>query len=166
MKEKKKISPIIVILTIIFLAMFIILPPIFRWLLPADTDNIVAKKTNILTCERIDLFDKYKITYKITYENDLPVSNVVNFFPYTATVDEIAMIKPTSKTASQELSFFQKIEGLDVVENESKFVVTIKKPMVDVADSSSGLADYFMPNISMQQTFLASQGYNCLSTQI
>lgn len=162
MNEKKQKNPIIVILAIIFLAMFIVLPPLFRKMYPKEEDVVeVVNKSHILTCERISVVNNYKISYKVTYNNGKPTKNVVLFDYYTPTEAEKTVADSNVMTAEEELNYFKGIEGVEVAQDGNRFSLTITSATIDNVDVNSGLNDYFKSSSSEQQMFFEEQGYSC-----
>lgn len=163
MKEKKPKSPIIVLMTMIFLSMFIILPPVFRMAIPKE--EIVEEKPKIITglfCERVSVSESKKVTTKITYEDGNPVENVITYIEYVPTVEDVANNSDNmaDMTISAELVYFKGIQGIDIVEKASQVVV--KVTYLDIVNNPQEveLTKYLSEREVMIANYEA-QGYSC-----
>lgn len=167
MKEKKPKSPLIVILAIIFLSIFIVVPPLFRKLYPVEEEvEEVIESSHILSCERISVNDNYKVTYKVTYNNETPLKNVITYEPYTPTADDVASAIPDVKSAEDEMFYFVDFDSIGVVVEESRSIITITDATIKAADEESGIENYFRTNSSEQQTFFEELGGICETIQL
>lgn len=163
MKEKSPKNPILVVLTIIFLSLFIILPPVFRAYLPKEPGYVepeIVKRT--LYCEKISVVESKKITMKISYEDGVAVKNVLTFLNYTPTTDEIvndAGIVP-EKTVVQEINYLKAIAGVNVNENSSQTVIEITRQNVVDNPTMPELGSYLEGMTEATERF-ESLGFTC-----
>lgn len=163
MKQKKEKSPILVFMTIAFLAMFIVLPPVFRAVSPKQVVT-ESKKIILLSCEKISAVENYKITSKITYEKSKPVKNVINYLTYVASPGEGEFVGSGDvyvKTAAEEIALFRSFSDIKINENDTSISVTLKTENIENNSSNLELANYLQSNIDQQEMFYMSQGYSC-----
>lgn len=163
MNEKKPISPILVILAIIFLAIFIVVPPLFRVMYPVEVEEPVDT-AHILTCTRVSVKNNYLVTNKVTYNNERPVKNVITFDPYIPSDDDIANADPNEFTSSEELSLFSSNEKVTIAEDNGKYTLTLTGEVVAAISNSeepSDIGNYFLSTSSEQRTYLEGIGYSC-----
>lgn len=166
MKEKSPKSPILVLATMIFLAMFIILPPVFRLAFPAE--EVVEEKEKVITslfCERVSISEMKKITTKITYEDGVPVKNVITYIEYTPTEEDKNndTDNMADMTVAAELLYFKGINGIDILEKASQTVITVTDDNVVNNPQEVELTKY----LSEREVALANyeaQGYSCTKT--
>lgn len=160
MNEKKPISPILVILAIVFLAVFIVVPPLFRVMYPVEVEEPMDT-AHILTCTRVSIKNNYLVTNKVTYNNDSPTKNVVTFDPYVPTDDDMANADVNELAASDELAIFSNNGSITVAEEAGKFTLTLTPEVMATAGDAGDVSNYFLPSSSEQQTYLAGIGYSC-----
>lgn len=162
MQEKAPKSPLLVAATIMFLSIFIILPPMFRAYLPKVDDVVrveIVKHT--LYCEKISVAEKKKVTSKISYENDVAVLNVMTFMDYTPTDnDKKTGSKDTAYSAKQEINYLKSFAGIDVRESSSQIVFEITQQTTLDNRDESNLTNY-VGDTALATTFYESQGFTC-----
>ena len=123
--EKAEKSPLVVIATMMFLAMFIIVPPLLRTYMPKEDDGVsvvIVKKS--LYCEKIAVKEKRKITVDVLYENDVVSKNVISFMDYTPSKGEKDSVEGIMSAEHEEL-FLKSVVGADIEENASQTVITL-----------------------------------------
>lgn len=160
MNEKKPISPILVILAIVFLSVFIVVPPLFRMMYPAEVEEPMDT-AHILTCTRVSIKNNYLVTNKVTYNNDSPTKNVITFDPYVPTDDDMANADANELAASDELAIFSNNGNITVAEEAGKFTLTLTPEVIAAAGDAVDVSNYFLPTSSEQQAYLAGIGYSC-----
>ncbi len=166
MKEKKPKSTIVVLATMIFLAMFIVLPPLFRIYFPKE--EIVEEKDAVLStlsCERVSPTEALKITMKILYEDSVPVNNTITYISYAPTPEEIVNDpgSMTDMTAQAEINYFKSIADIEITENVSQTIVIITDEDVSNNPEQIQLTNYLADSDVMTSNFEA-QGYICTMT--
>ncbi len=167
MKEKKPKSPVLVLATILFLAMFIALPPIFRALYPkGDEETKTEVNKYMLACEYISVSENMKITSRISYEDDVAIKNTLTYLKYEPTEEEKLANAENSRdlTAIQEVALFKAIEGIEVSENESQTVAIITRKSLELNPDKVELERY-LPTFDMAQSALEAQGYSCIRNE-
>ncbi len=162
MKQKEEYSPLVVGAAILFLAMFIALPPLFRVLYPEEVvEDEQVNTSQILNCERISIKNNYKILYRITYENGAPLRNNISFEEYAPSDADKAVAKPDEFGAAEELTLFQGVMKEQITQNGTTYSLTITNDIVKSADPNSGITDYFKGGAGEQQAFLEGLGATC-----
>lgn len=167
MQTKKEKSPVLVISTIIALAIFIILPPVFRVAFPKDEPKENTTETiSLLTCTKTST-DSYIITSKVKYADNIPDRNTII---YSKSSQEIQpqTSSPTANNATRlamdEISFFKGIKDIKVTETENTTTVTIKQENIDNNIDNIELANYLLP-LDEQQEYYQEQEYTCSITE-
>lgn len=168
MNKKKEKSPILVIATIIFLLLFIVLPPLFRVLFPKETvkaeEDVVPNVTNyILTCEKMLSDENTKVINEIVYKDGAAITNTITYMNYTSDIEQNASLDEnvdTEKTISEELTYFKTIPGIQVTEDVDKTVVVIPKMVVTNNPENLDLANYLL-DVTKQTSYLEGQGFTC-----
>ena len=168
---KKEKSPVLVILTIFFLSLFVILPPIFRKALPKQeqlekqTDN----KLVILVCSNVFAEESYRVVSKTKYLNNNTISNVITYSKLvneqnvpTDTNVETSNTQESEKqnTVLNELKYFKSIPNLDIVDSNTNIIITINAKSIDNNPNEEQLKKYFN-SITIQQKFYKDLGYKC-----
>ena len=163
MKEKKPKSPVLVVATIMFLAMFIVLPPLFRAYFPEEEEIIIEEvKKEVLSCDRVSILEKYKINVKLSYEDGVPTKNVITYIVYTPTDAEIAAgdTSTADKTVAEELAFFKGIEDVSITESASQITVVIE--MDDLINNPDKVElENYLKGMDVTISDLEAQGYTC-----
>lgn len=167
--KKNIIKKIILIILIIILSCFIILPPLLRITI-ADV-NLTGKTNNenknsdllILSCEKYDSLTSTLITSRTRYKDNVPDQNFITYEKTIRNKDLTSEI-PSYKTASEEIDFFSKINGIEITETDTKTTVLISKYVVDMNQANFTLAKYFSSK-DTQREFYEGQGYKCEETK-
>lgn len=125
MNEKAPKSPLVVVATMMFLTMFIIVPPLLRTYMPKEeTDTKVVIEKHNLYCEKVAVKEKKKITADVFYENGIAVKNKVTFMDYTPSKDE-KDLGNGNMNIEHEIIFLKSIVGVDIDENASQTTITL-----------------------------------------
>lgn len=152
--EKAPKSPILVVATMMFLGMFIILPPFLRTYMPKEEGIVkVTIVKHTLYCEKVFAKEEKKTTTRISYENDIAKTNVMTIMEYTPSAEEKKEKDNDYLTAEHEVNYLKSISGVDIKENSSQTVITlteqnaIDNPMdVDLMNylgATDAATDYF-----------------------
>lgn len=163
MKEKAPKSPILVIATMMFLAMFIILPPLLRKYMPKEEEIVKVKIVkHTLYCEKISISEKKKITSRISYENDIAVKNVMTFMEYTPSQEEIDGNKGenSGQTVEQEVNYLKSVNGADIQENASQTVITLTQQNAIDNSMDTNLLNY-LSETDVEIEYFESNGFVC-----
>lgn len=173
MKEKKEKSTVLVIITILFLAIFIIVPPTLRILYPKTEANNNKNKddtmeTTVLNCTKTNITEQYRITSAVTYSNEEATKNIITYHKLTA--EELAQVgqpggeQTTGKTVAEELALFQSVPSLSIKTEATDTIVTITSKDIDNNKEILDLLNY-LQGLTEQESFYATQGYACQSTR-
>ena len=160
MKEKEPKSPVLVVATILFLSLFIILPPVFRKFFPEEevvVEPEVVKSS--LSCEKVAVSENMKVT---TYENDVAMKNVMTFIVYTPTAEDIEADDGTSegRTCKEEINFLKALKGVDVQENASQTVISFERKVIDDNPTAIEITNY-LAEINVAMSHFEAEGYIC-----
>lgn len=164
----KKINPIniLLFLVIIVLLSFIIVPPILRATikdvnLSNDNSHTVSfSNLSVLSCEKLDTINLYKITSRSRYKEDSIEQNTIKYEKLDAIEETVSNEKSSLKTPEEEIQFFSSINGIDVRSEDNITTVTIIKAAVQVNTANDTLLKYF--NVKdKQKEFYENQGYTC-----
>lgn len=164
----KKINPIniLLFLVIIILLSFIIVPPVLRATikdvnLSNDNSHTVSfSNLSVLSCEKLDTINLYKITSRSRYKEDSIEQNTIKYEKLDAIEETVSNEKSSLKTPEEEIQFFSAINGIDVRSEDNITTVTIIKAAVQVNTANDTLLKYF--NVKdKQKEFYENQGYTC-----
>lgn len=164
----KKINPIniLLFLVIIVLLSFIIVPPILRATikdvnLSNDNSHTVSfSNLSVLSCEKLDTINLYKITSRSRYKEDSIEQNTIKYEKLDAIEETTSNNKSSLKTPEEEIQFFSSINGIDIRSEDNITTVTIIKAAVQVNTANDTLLKYF--NVKdKQKEFYENQGYIC-----
>lgn len=164
----KKINPIniLLFLVIIVLLSFIIVPPVLRATikdvnLSNDNSHTVSfSNLSVLSCEKLDTINLYKITSRSRYKEDSIEQNTIKYEKLDAIEETVSNEKSSLKTPEEEIQFFSSINGIDVRSEDNITTVTIIKAAVQVNTANDTLLKYF--NVKdKQKEFYENQGYTC-----
>ena len=166
MREKKPKSPILVFATMIFLLMFIVLPPLFRSLFPEEEiveEVKVTEKDYLLTCSKVSVAENIRIESNISYVEGLPISNHISYMPYAASSDEDIQNDTSENVlmAAEELAIFRGIEGVLMTDSNGGIEVSIEKDVIDSHSDNFEFANFLLPTGDEQQEYYEGQGYSC-----
>ena len=164
----KKINPIniLLFLVIIVLLSFIIVPPVLRATikdvnLSNDNSHTVSfSNLSVLSCEKLDTINLYKITSRSRYKEDSIEQNTIKYEKLDAIEETTSNNKSSLKTPEEEIQFFSSINGIDIRSEDNITTVTIIKAAVQVNTANDTLLKYF--NVKdKQKEFYENQGYTC-----
>ncbi len=164
----KKINPIniLLFLVIIILLSFIIVPPALRATikdvnLSNDNSHTVSfSNLSVLSCEKLDTINLYKITSRSRYKEDSIEQNTIKYEKLDAIKETVSNEKSSLKTPEEEIQFFSSINGIDVRSEDNITTVTIIKAAVQVNTANDTLLKYFNAK-DKQKEFYENQGYTC-----
>lgn len=162
---KKEKSPIIVILSIVFLSLFIILPPTFRALVPKELTKQNNTNGNgelvVLICNKIYSSELYRVSSRTKYINGVPSSNTINYTKIEATAETTQQNSDNKLSVNDDITYFKSIPNMNVNETDNFISVMIDKEVINNNSSEERLKKYLNDDISKQQDFYKSLGYTC-----
>lgn len=160
MREKTPKSPLLVIATMMFLVMFIILPPLLRKYMPKEEKVVEVKIVkHTLYCEKISVSEKKKVSSKISYENDVAVKNVMTFMDYTPEAGD----KDTDNngmTVEQEINYLKSVTGVDIEENSSQTIITLTQQNAIDNSMDTNLLNY-LSGTDVEISYFEENGFAC-----
>lgn len=167
MKERKPKSPILVFATMLFLLMFIVLPPLFRSLFPVEVvveEVKQTKKDYMLTCIKNSTSENLRAMSKISYVNNLPVSNTIIYTSYVASSEENVQKEDSESvlTIAEELALFRDVEGVLINDENNSVKVSITKEVIDSNSDNLEFANFLLQNVDKQKKYYEGQGYACI----
>ncbi len=176
MKEKKEKSTVLVIITILFLSIFIIVPPILRLVYPKTEASSTRNReeqndimeTTVLNCTKINMIEQYQITSEVTYSNEEATKNIIIYRKLTP--EELTQVEQTGEeqtigtTVAAELALFQSVPNLSIKTEATEITVTITSKDIDNNKEILDLLNY-LQGLTEQESFYATQGYACQSTR-
>lgn len=164
----KKINPInILLFLIIILSLsFIIIPPVLRATIKdvnlSNNNSPVVSFSNLslLSCEKIDATNLYKITSKSRYKEESLEQNTIKYEKLDTIEETVNNDKTSLMAPEEEIQFFSSINGIDVKRENNATTVTIVKTAVQVNTANDTLLKYFNAK-DKQKEFYENQGYTC-----
>lgn len=168
MKEKEPRSPLVVVAAMLFLALFIVLPPLFRAYVPKEEEVVeTIIKKHVLSCEGVYVNEKLKVIVKISYEDDVAVNNKITYMAYTPTEEDIkndGEIKP-DKTAKEEITYFKTISDIQITEGSTQTMVVITDDVVENNPEQVELVNY-LPVTDVAISNYEAQGFTCSKVEL
>lgn len=187
---KKEKSPILVVMCIFFLLIFIVLPPVFRKLIPREVKIVQKKSTksiSILMCNKVDVVDKYNASIKMRYVNNKPISNIITYSPIKENTEESnneetnnqstndttptetnsqeeALSNEESNTklsASQEFNLLNSVPNINLTSNNGTNTFEIDTKLNKENPENEVLSKYFNNDINIEKDYYESIGYSC-----
>ena len=164
---KKEKSPIVVVLCIIFLSLFIILPPTFRTLIPkSKTKNNTSSSSNnpkiiLVNCNKIYSNELYQVNSKTKFVNNSP-TNVITYQKLDTLPDNyVPSTTPDTSTAESEITYFKSLVGIKVEESENMIRFTIDDSLLNSNPTDATLVNYLAADSDMQKLNYENIGYTC-----
>lgn len=165
---------------IICLAIFNMLPPIFRQVFPKTEETKpvkVTKKKQVLKCSKDAVLEGYTVTSSFKYENNKPIKNTIIFKTLTeeekqslqttdsntetnTQVDQTTKESISTRTITEEIAFFKEILKDDLSQGETTTTAIIDKELVTANKNNLELANYFM-SLKKQKAYYENQNYSC-----
>lgn len=155
---KKQRSTFSVIFCIFFLLLFIVLPPLFRTLIPKKViKNTPQKKIKVLKCTKTEKTDMISATASAKYINNEIASIKIDFEKLQIPPENV---EEKQKTLKQE---FEKLNGVSIIEKTINNNVTsfiINKEVIDGSDNS--ILNNYYQDIDSLKTFYEQNEYSCM----
>lgn len=158
---KKEKSPFLVICCILFLSLFIALPPIFRMMIPSK--DIVVEKTpqdkiEFLKCNKYFKSELYKVSSSVKYKNELIDSNTITYEKVEKIPEGVE--EDSSITVKEEFQMFQSLNNIDITENDDTMIIRVDQNLMDQNLEVEELLNYYQ-SLENQQAFYENRGYTC-----
>lgn len=164
---KKEKSPVVVILSIVFLSLFIILPPTFRKLVPKQTisnnknQNDIRPKLIIINCNKIYVNEMYQVNSKTKYVDNVP-TNTVTYQKITTLPDDYTQTSnDESTTAEEEIAYFKSLVNINEVSQETSTRFVIDNNLISSNPADQTLINYLSNSPDTQKLYFESIGYTC-----
>lgn len=160
---KKEKSPVLVISCILFLLMFIILPPVFRKYIPKEADdrNLNLDKLEILTCTKTSVSEMYKIISKCKYRNGIFESNTIEIEKLLEISAETNGIDaPSTITIASENANLASINGINSTVNNNLITYVIDNNLIQ-NNSNNEILKKYIQNLTEQKNMYESLSYTC-----
>lgn len=164
---KKEKSPILVIFCIFLLSLFIILPPVFRKMLPREeeTNNqeeLQQPKLVVVNCNITYPNELYQISSRTKYSGDNPPINTITFTKLETLPEnyQSSDIVPTTN-ATEELTYLKSIPNMQFIENQNVITFTIDNAIISSVSDDEKISQYLSEDYDIQKTTLEALGYTC-----
>ena len=177
---KREKSPILVVTCMLFLLVFIIVPPVFRKYIPKQVDTTNTEKVKntiqILKCNKTFNDELYKVNSSTKYIDDKIVSNTIRYQKIdntqitnsdnnqnnNANADVVTIDEGTSGvTVNDEYNYFSSLSDINITSNSTLTTVVINKKSLESNSSETTLKNYYQDSISSQKKFYENMGYTC-----
>lgn len=165
---KKEKSPVLVILTIFFLALFIILPPVFRKLVPKEEKKTPVSKLTLVICNKTYSNEFYRVNSKTRFNSDGTITNTITYSKINdaqITQDTEQVQENATNEVEEELTYFKSIPNLDIVDSNdgtnTSTIVTINQSEVEDHPTEGKLISYLNDTPESQKKFYQDLGYVC-----
>ena len=162
---KKEKSNFVVYLVMLLLLSFIVVPPLFRKLMPKQivpSTETTIDDIAILNCNKTDSDGVLTASMSIRYRNGVLENNIVKFTKNDAgTIQENQTIEQENSTITvlNEYNNFMSFEFLNPVTAENITTVTLTTDLAS-QDATNFLSNY-LQNIDEQKLYCESIGYTC-----
>lgn len=165
---KKEKSPVLVIFCIIFLSLFIILPPTFRTLIPKnlvdDIDNNMSSsnpKLIIINCNKIYPNELYQVNSKTKFVNN-KATNIITYQKLETLPDNyVSSTIPDTSTAESEITYFKGIQNIKIEESENMIRFTIDDSLLNSNQTDTTLSNHLATDPDTQKVNYENLGYTC-----
>jgi len=154
-KQDTGLVKVLCYLGIFVLALFIVLPPFFRFLFGEEkTAEPLRDEYSMLVCEKTEDFTEYKIDYTIDsrYKNGEIINST---FTYEIELIDLGL---EHEITLDEYSSFAEINNVSYNRNENIYTAKFN---YDKFDYDSELLTVHRKNINEQNSFYSSNGYKC-----
>lgn len=159
---KKEKSPVLVISCILLLSAFIILPPLFRYLVPKEintkTKNAQTKKLQVLKCSKYFPEELYLESINVKYRDGVIDTNTITYKKVEQIPDGVAA--NSSIKVSDEYNMFTSLKNIEINNNNDLITVIINQKLLDNNLENTNLKNYFQ-DLTLEQTFYENMGYTC-----
>lgn len=164
---KKEKSPVLVIGCILFLLLFIVLPPVFRAYIPNDNqaggNNIIEQnKIEILKCNRIYADELFQENVSVKYLNDEIKTNTITYTKLDAVPEGYVPPAETNPQAvAEEYTYLSNIPNIsnNTVTNTTTIIITDE--LFKANNQEERLSYYFQNDIASQKTWYEQMNYTC-----
>lgn len=161
---KKEKSPILVISCILLLLTFIVLPPLFRYLIPRPSDittkkNVVKKQLQVLKCSKYFPEELYLESISVKYKDGIIDTNTISY----KKIDQVpeGVLPNTSIKVSDEYNMFNSLKNIKVNNNNTDLItVTIDQELINDNKENTDLINYYQ-DLTEEQSFYENMGYTC-----
>ncbi len=160
---KKEKSPILVISCILLLLTFIVLPPLFRYLIPRPSDittknNVVKKQLQVLKCSKYFPEELYLESISVKYKDGIIDTNTISY----KKIDQVpeGVLPNTSIKVSDEYNMFNSLKNIKVNNNNDLVTVTIDQELINDNKENTDLINYYQA-LEEEQSFYENMGYTC-----
>ena len=164
---KKEKSPVLVVFCIFLLSLFVILPPVFRKMIPRkeETNNqeeLQRPKLVIVNCNIIYPNELYQVNSRTKYSGDNPPVNTIGFTKLEALPENYqpSNIVPTTNV-TEELTYLKSIPNIQFIENQNVTTFTIDNAIISSIPDDVKISQYLSEDYDMQKTTFETLGYTC-----
>ncbi len=149
---KKEKNPILVFFCILVLLSFIVLPPLFRRVIPKQIEVVNKNKIMLLKCTKIDNTNLLMATITSKYINSKIKQTTIKF-------EKVEPTNGTTTTTGSLKETYDKLNTINDIEKEVKDKETIFI-LNDVDTENEHLKKYYQ-NIDILKTNLEKENYMC-----
>ena len=164
---KKEKSPVLVVFCIFLLSLFVILPPVFRKMLPKEeeTNNqeeLQQPKLVVVNCNIIYPNELYQVSSRTKYSGDNPPVNTITFTKLETLPENYQPNDMTPTTnVIEELTYLKNIPNMQFIENQNVTTFTIDNAIISSIPDDGKIAQYLSEDYDTQKTTLEALGYTC-----
>lgn len=160
----------------VFLLLFIILPPVLRKFSPKESiiDKQPQNKIVLLTCRKTSDDGLYDINSKTKFTNGEPSSVTISYKTITEEQSPVengesagnqqgeVVTSPEQQTiyADNDIEMFRNLVDADIREDETTFSVLMTKVVIESNPDVKMLNDYFQL-LPKQRKYYENMGYTC-----
>lgn len=161
----KKFHPVFAIVLIIIFALFIILPPVCREFFP-KVEKTVGKEENetisTIICTRSFQTEQMEEKIETRYINNKIDQTRITYQPITRQIEEPVMTIENDILPSQELAYFQGIQGTEITTVDTRTLVTINQNTIDQNPDNIDLKNnYFNDDKITQKINYTNRNFEC-----
>lgn len=163
---KKEKSPVLVVSCIFLLLLLIVLPPVFRALIPdtSQYEDISAteNKISLLQCSRTFSSELYQVNIKVKYLNQNIISNTITYTKLESLPENYQEVEANIPVAVlEEYSYLSKLNGIQKQGEEPNPILVLTEEVITANSEDETVKLYFQEDISEQTNFYKQRGYSC-----
>ena len=161
----KKFHPVLAIVLIIIFALLIILPPVCREFFP-KVEKTVGKEENetisTIICTRSFQTEQMEEKIETRYINNKIDQTRITYQPITQQIEEPTMTIENDILPSQELAYFQGIQGTEITTVDTRTLITINQNTIDQNPDNIDLKNnYFNDDKITQKINYTNRNFEC-----
>jgi len=157
--KKKEKSTVTVVVTILFLSLFIILPPLFRSMFPASKEILTPEMETltVLNCTKDVASELFRVTTRAVYTENGFKNTTLTYTSFEDD-DELSFNQLSGYSALQELEIFRSLPEVNIQEIDNTRIIKLDSTY---AKNPSTLIQSHIMDITDQKKLYETAGFTC-----